>query len=439
MVDKQREYEENANRVVAMSQEELDQAALAGDLYAIDYKKKQELLAQAEVAADAAEKKRQAAEGDKKVDDGEYEKIEEKANNANADLEKARAAVDAYKNATENSEEAIAGFADLLGEVPFSDITDKVARLTSMMERVSSATDLTTLSFSEQMDILKDYPELIGALERGYLTAAEKMGLYRKQFNEAGNDLQNNLEALRTQAESQYQISGITGFEALFDDSAVGQSLREALANTSITSEYKDKNSFAGKLVNAIMQSQDVDETKAVEIANALASNAQSYSQNELALDVLQSKGVAGLIDSSIIDSWNNAIDPVNNLRRTLVGYNSDLEDSVVGSDDYLQALKHRNSTLTKLNQGLLDKQAAMQQDINSRLGIQLGDGSKQLSDYVEFVDGELSISATAVTELTDDEIAYIQTLMPELEEFAEQWSDITDELRENNETLAQS
>lgn len=439
MVDKQREYEENANRVVAMSQEELDQAALAGDLYAIDYKKKQELLAQAEVAADAAEKKRQAAEGDKKVDDGEYEKIEEKANNANADLEKARAAVDAYKNATENSEEAIAGFADLLGEVPFSDITDKVARLTSMMERVSSATDLTTLSFSEQMDILKDYPELIGALERGYLTAAEKMGLYRKQFNEAGNDLQNNLEALRTQAESQYQISGITGFEALFDDSAVGQSLREALANTSITSEYKDKNSFAGKLVNAIMQSQDVDETKAVEIANALASNAQSYSQNELALDVLQSKGVAGLIDSSIIDSWNNAIDPVNNLRRTLVGYNSDLEDSVVGSDDYLQALKHRNSTLTKLNQGLLDKQAAMQQDINSRLGIQLGDGSKQLSDYVEFVDGELSISATAVNELTDDEIAYIQTLMPELEEFAEQWSDITDELRENNETLAQS
>ena len=80
------------------------------------------------------------------------------------------------KNKTNYTDE----YFSILGGKTLQQITDDITKYESVSERLAKATDFSSLSIKEQQELLKAYPQLYGAVARGYITAAEKAKILEK-------------------------------------------------------------------------------------------------------------------------------------------------------------------------------------------------------------------------------------------------------------------
>ena len=62
--------------------------------------------------------------------------------------------------------------------------TDKLTKLGSTLERLSKVEDINKMSLADRMELLKDYPELLKAMEEGNLDAATTLQILNKEFEE---------------------------------------------------------------------------------------------------------------------------------------------------------------------------------------------------------------------------------------------------------------
>lgn len=67
--------------------------------------------------------------------------------------------------------------------------TDKLTKLGSTLERLSKVEDINKMSLADRMELLKDYPELLKAMEEGNLDAATTLQILNKEFKETTDAL----------------------------------------------------------------------------------------------------------------------------------------------------------------------------------------------------------------------------------------------------------
>lgn len=256
-----------------MSEEELNQAVIEGDQMAADYQIAINEQKNAQIAYDNAvaalqAKKVEYAEDKYGITDKEQLELDEMEKKITNDLAPALQLAKDNVNQFTNAGSNLDGVIEALGEelLPLADtsnITDSLTSLISTMKRLSEVTDLASLSIEEQMELLKDYPELFDAMSRGYLTATDLLDLYQSRLKEIGNEAKGNLISLPSIGETQYQLGQINyngnSLSSLFEDSDKGAALRTQILNM----EFED-------LVQLIKDSLGLESEEAEKRANAI-------------------------------------------------------------------------------------------------------------------------------------------------------------------------
>ena len=188
-----------------MSQQQLEEQAAMGNTVAQQYLNAKNNIEDLEKKAQEEAQKLTDLQNEEVKDKDKEEhdkKIQEQAKIA-------QDAADAYNeqndiiNKVENSEEdlkesTLAAMDALLEMSDTASLVDSITSLSSTMERLSKITDLSSMSFEEQAELLKDYPELIGAMEKGYLTSAEAMKVYQKQYDDLVFNANNRMKDIES-------------------------------------------------------------------------------------------------------------------------------------------------------------------------------------------------------------------------------------------------
>ena len=239
-VEQNRAIAQQYSEIANMTTEQLQAQVAAGNQLAIEYSNALQKQAELEDKLDEETKKLNEMEQGSDESDEDYAKrVEEqtqKANEISQELNGVTDTVNKFENATEDADKATEEMIDTLLSITDSTaIVDSITSLTSTMERLSKISDITSLSFEEQAELLKDYPELIGAMEKGYLSSADAMDLYSKKLDDLMFDAKRTKEDIQAGANTALQLDGKTlnGFNmaTLFEDTDAAAEMRENLIN----------------------------------------------------------------------------------------------------------------------------------------------------------------------------------------------------------------
>lgn len=101
--------------------------------------------------------------------------------------------------------------------------TDKLTKLGSTLERLSKVEDINKMSLADRMELLKDYPELLKAMEEGNLDAATTLQILNKEFEETTDALAEDISDIgkKYQNDADRELLNRTGLSGLFDDNGV--------------------------------------------------------------------------------------------------------------------------------------------------------------------------------------------------------------------------
>ena len=444
LAKEQMAWAEHANAVVLMSEEELNQAVIEGDQMAADYQiainqqKNAQIAYDNAVAALQAEKAEYADDKDGITDKEQLEldEMEQKITNDLAPaLQLAKDNVNQFTNASANSGEVIEALGEeLLPLADTSNITDSLTSLISTMERLSEVTDLASLSIEEQMELLKDYPELFDAMSRGYLTATDLLDLYQGRLEEIGNEAKGNLISLPSIGETQYQLGQINyngnSLSSLFENSETGAALRSQILNM----EFED-------FVQLIEDSLGLESEKAVERANAILGSISQYNESEYLLAYIKDNGIAGLISSTIQETFDNSISLYNKATKEIEKYNDTLDRLNENSEEYNEILTKRNEAIIKANQEGRKRIEQIMEEGRALLGEEiLYDKNGNVVDIYDLYDIETGITnATIYDSLTEESQTVFKMIIEQLNNFYEEVEEINEDAWDRNEELLQS
>lgn len=82
----------------------------------------------------------------------------------------------------------------LIVDNAISDYTDSLAKLGSTLTRINKLEDINSMSLADKMELLADYPELLGAMERGALDAATMLDVLNTKFNDTMSELDEDIK-----------------------------------------------------------------------------------------------------------------------------------------------------------------------------------------------------------------------------------------------------
>lgn len=437
-------WAEHANEVVLMSDEELNQAIIEGDQMAADYQialneQKNTQIAYDNAVAALEAKKAEYADDKEGITDKEQLELDEMEQNITNKLapalQLAKDNVNQFTNASANSGEVIEALGEeLLPLADTSNITDSLTSLISTMERLSEVTDLASLSIEEQIELLKDYPELFDAMSRGYLTASDLLDLYQGRLEEIGNEAKGNLISLPSIGEIQYQLGQINyngnSLSSLFENSEAGAALRSQILNM----EFEN-------FVQLIEDSLGLESEKAVERANAILGSIQKWNESEYLLAYIEDNGIAGLISSTIQETFDNSISLYNKATKEIEKYNDTLDRLNENSEEYNEILIKRNEAIIKANQEGRKRIEQILEEGRALLGEEiLYDKNGNIVDIYDLYDIETGITnATIYDSLTEESQTVFKMIIEQLNNFYEEVEEINEDAWDRNEELLQS
>ena len=437
-------WAEHANKVVLMSEQELNQAIIEGDQVARDYQiaineqKNAQIAYDNAVAALQAKKAEYADDKDGITDKEQLEldSMEQKITNELAPaLQLAKDNVNQFTNAGSDLDEVIGTLGDtLLPLADTSNITDSLTSLISTMERLSEVTDLASLSIEEQMELLKDYPELFDAMSRGYLTATDLLDLYQNRLEEIGNEAKGNLISLPAIGETQYQLDQInyngSSLSSLFEDSDKGAALRSQILNM----EFED-------LVQLIEDSLGLESDEATKRANEILGSISKWNESEYLLAYIEDNGIAGMISSTIQETFDNSISLYNKATKEIEKYNDTLDRLNENSEEYNEILTKRNEAIIKANQEGRKRIEQIMEEGRALLGEEiLYDKNGNIVDIYDLYDIETGITnATIYDSLTEESQTVFKMIIEQLNNFYEEVEEINEDAWDRNEELLQS
>lgn len=397
------------------------------------------------------------------------EKLEADMDNLTGQAAEIESEIKAVEDAAANCYVNIEELSTILGIVSTKEITEEFTKLASAMERVAKISDIASMSLEEQMNLLADYPELLSAMERGYLTASEGAQLYGDTIAQA----QDNIAANKSNYKLKYSEDGglklntseMTGFEQLFDNTEEGRDQREdfkAMGQISMDDLWVANMWGYGLPDDQLTEAQKAIRSKFTSPNDFITylGNVQADVQEMSNLNFIEGKLAEG--DYSVIMSkeqkemWAAATDYAQQHRNALEGLNEELEYLDINSAEYLDALRERNDLITTTLKDGADRLVKIKEETDDTLRVKSEDenygwllqytgGDDSLSELVKFENGVAQINYEILNSLnlTEEQrnamLAYISTSISHLNELAEEEKDINDQRREDAEALAQS
>ena len=394
-------------------------------------------------------------EAEEKGKDKKVEKYTKQLDKVASDAAVAEEAVNAVEDAANNAEVNINELRAVLGIVDAQKITEEMTKLASTMERFSKVTDLASLSLSEQMELLTDYPELLAAMERGYITAAEAAAQYGETIAQSQEDIaanKSNYKLLYSKEGGlKLTTSDMIGFENLFDNSEAGKAARKKFLEMGTLSEDDD-------WVKAMLKEYETygfaSKKEMLDYLNGVKADVEDFNKQDYLDEQLSEGNYTAIMSSEAKEQWVTANDLVAQHRNQLEKINTELEQIDQNSAEYNNKLKERNSLLLQTITDGENKLKEIQNKTDEVLKVNPADskygflsqytgGDNSLSEYVKYVNGVAEINYEALSNVSEEHkntfLAYISTVIETLNNFAEEEQEITESIREDQETLAQS
>ena len=367
------------------------------------------------------------------------------------------AEIQAVKDAAEDCYANINDLKAILGITSAKEITEEFTKLSSAMERIANISDITSMSLEEQMNLLSDYPELLGAMERGYLTAAEAAKLYGETIANSQEDIADNKSnyALIYDKEGGAQLatSQMTGFENLFDDSEAGKDARQRFLDMGTLSTDDD-------WVNTMLEKYEEygfsTKKEMLDYLNSVKADVEEYNKLDYIEGQLAEGNYEVIMSKDAKELWAAAKDYAQQRRNALESIDKELEYVDIDSQQYKNLIKQRNELLM---QALQDGAAGLQKikeetdkilEVDAKdekygwLSAYTGDDNS-LSEFIKYENGvaQLNYEMLDSLNLTEEQRkqfeAYISTVIEQLSTAAEKEEEINDQIRADREALAQS
>lgn len=179
--------EESREHAKAVLEGKIQDQQYANDQLRLNNAKEAELTAKK--AYDTA-----ASASDFDEDSEKAKKLKKAYEDATVETADAQKAVDRWTETAKGANSVLEEAQDLfLIDDPITNYTDNLAKLGSTLERISKINDITNLSIADQMNLLADYPELLGAMEKGTLNAATALEILQTQFDKEQEKLKTNI------------------------------------------------------------------------------------------------------------------------------------------------------------------------------------------------------------------------------------------------------
>lgn len=442
LAEANKQFAEEANRVAMMSDEERNQAAMKGDKIAADYQAALDARNSAQRIAQSKQEAYEEAKADGKASnesDEDYEDrlqgLEQEWTGAQTNLESAEADLDVYTNATENATEKNKELAaELLDTQETSTLVDNLTSLSSSMERLSKVTDVSSLSFEEQYDILKDYPQLIDSMERGYLSASDTIDLFKNKTEKAQQEIENSMESIKTEIDTLYgdykkiNLDGVS-FTRLFEDSAIGEELRDKVLGLS-----------TDEMLELVENQLGLTGDAASKMANAIQGYVTNFSTEDYFNKKIENEGWTALLDPSTLETLQELTDSYTKLNDEIEKQDDLLGRFNEGSELYNQTLEDRNTALLKANSLATSKQNDLMEQVYQRFeNFVFKDKNGKAISIDDIFNLETGIDSELVDNLDKDSKGIIQQNVKFLEDILNQNQDYADEVWDNWETLFES
>ena len=297
-----------------------------------------------------------------------------------------------------------------MGGKTLQEITDDITKYESASERLAKATDFSSLSIKEQQDLLEAYPQLYGAVARGYVTAAEKAKILEETWKDLREESKKSFDNQLLAMQQNYEKADLSGVD--ITNEATLAALREAIA-----SGVDDKSWWKTFGIT------DSD------LASAFLADAQEL------LNFFAAYEKAG-------ETWADTSE-LENIYKTRYKVQADalskeLELYEEGTEEYQEALEKWQKAAT---------QAALQAEENAKeaygkieesfSGVDWGNG-KSWTDYIQIVDGQVLLTEN-YDNLSEDLKGVISAALPGIKETAKEYGGFLDEAEEGWRQIAQT
>lgn len=308
-----------------------------------------------------------------------------------------------------------------------STLVDNLTSLSSSMERLSDVADVASLSFEEQYDILKDYPQLINSMEKGYLSASDTIDLFKDKTQEAQQEIKNSMESIKSEIDALYgdykkiNLDGVS-FSRLFEDSAIGEELRDKVLGLSTDEMLKLVKNQLGLTGDA-----------ALEMANAIQGYVTNFSTEDYFNKKIENEGWAALLDPSTLETLQELTDSYTKLNDEVERQDDLLDRFNEGSELYNQALEDRNKALLKANSLATSKQNDLMEQVYQRFeDFVFKDKNGKTISIDDIFNLETGLNSDLIDNLDKDSKAIIQQNSEFLKDILDQNQDYADDVWDN-------
>lgn len=420
---------EASKEVLAMSDDELAAAAASGNETAAAYQqaKAEETAAQLELEA----KEKALEKAQEKGDENAIAEAQAAYDEAATKLAEAEGNVKAFSDAADNANVSILDMQKLLGTKSTSEIVEGLTKASSTMERLGKVTDLTNLSIKEQMELLSDYPSLLGAMERGFLTVADAEKIMKETMDDAKKDteqVQSDLSLIYRSGTGTIKSSDQWGkYSAMFTEG--GADLRAELIDADL-----DENSEFVQMLKTL--NPELTDYEALEAARQVQDSAKQYNEAGYLLHKYETEGYTAIMSEADKEAWKSANSVAEANRSLVESLTEDLNKLEVGSDKYNEVFARRNNALNDA----VEHGKQRLDEINTITAEMLTDSNgESLADYVSFINGVAYLNAETVDELTDAQKESLSVVISQLNAYAEEYKEVNDQIVADNEARAQA
>ena len=442
LVADQQKAMKDAAEVLNMSDQELINAANNGNEAAQQYLDSRNALEQAKIEQQNAEAALAKEQSEKKPEGDQVAELQKQVDAANQKVAQAQEELDNFSNATKNGIASINEMRSLLGIVSTDKLIEDIEKLSSSMERLSKVSDITSLSLKEQVEILKDYPSLFSAMERGYMTAAEAMSIYGEQLDKTTDTMGYNRESYKTiydqgtgditSSENWKNTEYGTDYSQLFSDTELGAQLRKEIASENLqTSSIFVKTLFKA----GVEKDPNYTWDQALNAAKSIQADINALNEQELMQQRLHEQGVTALLSESARETWANANSQVAANRAIIESNKEKLEQLEVGSAEYNEVFGEYTNALIN---GIVDGNKELERIEDKKNEILTKNEKGDLSKYITFINGEAFLTTEGMN-LDDDMKDYLAVVIEQLKNLAEEEKEINENRAEDYEELAQA
>ena len=307
----------------------------------------------------------------------------------------------------------------LLKNNAISNYTDEMTKLSSSLENFTKINNIANMSLKEQQDLLDQYPELLGSMEKGALDVGTAMEILNGKFEETKKNLETDIDNIFIKYDANDEILKGTGIAAT------------DFANEEVMRKYYDmgRSEFTVEMLK-----KGITEANTNKI---WADIVDSVQKNRL-LNQMEEQGITYALDVKldldVKSNINKRLDQELELNKQEMDLLSE------GTEEYKKALEKRNDILSqKVNNNidLIDKDKSKLREL---FGEKVSNEDyKAITGAFDIVNGKIITNTDAFNKLTREQKDYYRASFSFIEQYAEEQKNANDEIYDSAKELAEN